>query len=128
MQQGSDVPLDGAVAHELVPNEIRIVRGRDVILRQRPRHIVVYPSMLVHKRGVVRRQKERCESLLREYRMGVGRVRPLLPIALTLIECDIDRDLRRLIAVAVVGVRARSVAGPDALELGDAEGRLIKCA
>ena len=59
MKQGADVALNRADADQLMPDEVRVVRARDEVLRQRARHVV----LLVVERGVVRRREERHELL-----------------------------------------------------------------
>ena len=58
MEQCSDVALDGALADELMPDKVGIMRGRDIVVRQWPAHVVVDATVLVCEGGVVGGEKE----------------------------------------------------------------------
>jgi hypothetical protein len=58
MQKSADVALDRTRANELVAGEIRVMRGRNKVIRERTRHIMPYFAKLVNEGGIVRRQKE----------------------------------------------------------------------
>lgn len=58
MQQRPNIPLDRTIPNELMSNQIRIMRRRDEIIRQRQRHIVKHPIVMIGERGIVPREEE----------------------------------------------------------------------
>lgn len=57
MEEGSNVPFDGARSHELISDQIGVVRGRDVVFGKRAGH--VHPNRWLFSEGrVLLGQKE----------------------------------------------------------------------
>ena len=66
MKESANVALDGADAHELMSDEVCVMRRRNEVLRDRPRHILPDRLTLLRKRGVVGRVEEPCETFNRQ--------------------------------------------------------------
>jgi len=56
VEQRADISLDCAIANELVPNEVSVMRGRNVVVPKRSCHIMMNRLILVSE-GRVRRGK-----------------------------------------------------------------------
>lgn len=63
LKQGSDVPLDGALAGPLVADEVRVMRARDKVLRKWAGHVVRDPCGLLAKDAVIRGGEEGGEAV-----------------------------------------------------------------
>lgn len=55
LQERSDIPFNRRYTHELVPNQIRIMRARNIIIRNGKIHILVYFALVVSEGRVVSR-------------------------------------------------------------------------
>jgi hypothetical protein len=55
LQERSNIPFNRRYTHELVSNQIRIMRARDIILRNGKIHVLVYFAVVVSKGRVIGR-------------------------------------------------------------------------
>jgi len=55
VQERSNIPFNRGYTHELVPNQICIMRARDIVLRNGAIHVLVYFAVVVSKRRVIGR-------------------------------------------------------------------------
>ena len=58
VEECADVPFERTAADELVADEVRIVRARDVVLRQRPVHVLPDLAMLIREGRILTRDEE----------------------------------------------------------------------
>ncbi len=63
-------PLDSACSNELVPNQIRVVRRRDVVLRQGTCHVMVDLPVTIGQGWIVARHEEVGEGFPRHDWLG----------------------------------------------------------